>query len=143
MTKIALILSTLLTLTLASTGLSANVVIYPDFQIPPEYTSKQDFNPSSYLAKYPVANTSKVLELDKKQKLACLLVVTEKHTQNKFKHSFMVDLKQPLIALTMTNFPEIREMDWGGRKGADVKYMSLTQIAKGVEKSVDQASCKV
>lgn len=125
-----------------SVSLVAKVVIYPDFQIPPEFKNKPDFNPSSYLAKYPVADTYKKLSLEKKQKLACLIVASEKYTQEKFKHSFMVDLQQPLIALTMTNFPEIRDMEWGGRKGADVKYMSLTQIAKGVETSINKNSCK-
>ncbi len=125
-----------------SVPVSAQTVVYPDFQIPPEYSSKADYNPATYLAKYPVANTRKILPEEKKQKLACLLVVTEKHTQSKFKHSFMVDLQQPLIALTMTNFPEIRDMEWGGRRDANVKYMSLSQIAKGVESSVNEENCK-
>ena len=105
MLKIALFFSSLF----VSVSASAQTVVYPDFQIPPEYSSKADYNPATYLAKYPVANTGKILPEEKKQKLACLLVVTEKHTQSKFKHSFMVDLQQPLIALTMTNFPEIRK----------------------------------
>ncbi|NVJ65498.1 MAG: hypothetical protein HWE16_03355 [Gammaproteobacteria bacterium] len=138
MIKFAVFCSSLL----VSVSLSAQTVVYPDFQIPPEYSSKAEYNPATYLAKYPVANTRKILPQAKKQKLACLLVATEKHTQSKFKHSFMVDLKQPLIALTMTNFPEIREMEWGGRKDANVKYMSLSQIAKGVEGAVDKENCK-
>ncbi|WP_251358413.1 hypothetical protein [Kangiella sp. TOML190] len=140
MQKLAFFLSILLLLLISKTA-SAQLVIYPDFQIPPEYTTKADYNPATYLAKYPVANTGKILSEDKKQKLACLLVATEKSTQAKFKHSFMVDLKQPLIALTMTNFPEIRDMEWGGRRDANVKYMSLSQIAKGVEGSIDKSSC--
>lgn len=127
----------------SSLNLTAQVVIYPDFQIPPEYTAKADYNPSTYLAKYPVADTRKILDESKKKKLACLLTTTETLTQSKFKHSFMVDLKQPLIALTMTNFPHIRNMEWGGRKDANIKYMSLSQIAKGVEKSVDKTQCQV
>ncbi len=127
---------------LFSTATFAQVVIYPDFQVPPEFKSKPDFNPSTYLAKYPVANVYKKLADDKKEKLACLIVASEKYTQQKFKHSFMVDLKQPLIALTMTNFPEIRQMEWGGRRDANVKYMSLSQIAKGVEPMVNKDQCK-
>ncbi len=142
MKNILLVISLSLVIAISYSA-KASVVIYPNFQIPPEFKSKPDFNPSSYLAKYPVANTYKKLSDDKKERLACLIVASEKYTQEKFKHSFMVDLKQPLIALTMTNFPEIRQMEWGGRKDADVKYMSLSQIAKGVESAVNPSNCKV
>lgn len=125
-----------------SSSALAQVVIYPNFQIPPEFKNKKDFNPSVYLTKYPVANTAKQLSNDEKTKLACLLVSAEKYSVKKFKQSFMVDLKQPLIALTMTNFPEIREMKYGGRQEAQVRYMSLSQIAKGVESQVNQQECQ-
>lgn len=127
----------------ASSSALAQVVIYPDFQISPEFKNNPEFNPSTYLTKYPVADTAKKLSVDEKQKLACLLVSAEKYSVEKFKQSFMVDLKQPLIALTMTNFPEIREMEYGGRKDAHVRYMSLSQISKGVGSQVDPQKCKV
>ncbi len=128
---------------MVAASVSAQLVIYPDFQIPPEYSKQGDYNPAIYLAKYPVADTTQPLSKDKKQKLACLLLATEKTSQAKFKQSFMVDLKQPLIALTINNFPEILQMEWGGRRDANVKYVSLAQIAKGVENSIDKRQCKV
>ncbi|MRX27800.1 hypothetical protein [Kangiella sp. HZ709] len=142
MKNFLLLISLSLVITI-SYSTNASVVIYPNFEIPPEFKSKPDFNPSRYLAKYPVADINKKLSNEKKERLACLIVASEKYTQEKFKHSFMVDLKQPLIALTMTNFPQIRAMEWGGRKDANVKYMSLSQIAKGVESVVNPSNCKV
>ena len=101
---------------------------YPDFQIPPEYETRSDYLPVSYLESYTVKDTNKILSKEERAKLGYLIVVSSQVSIKKYQQTYFLRTDTEIFKLIKSNFPDVEKLCWEG--GALVPLDALEKYFK-------------